>query len=241
MEKIKSILFLALLVLACPMRAANISEYAVKAAYLSNFTEFVKWPKSSFADKESPIVVGVLGEDPFGKTLDEAVKGKTSGGRPLAVKRFNSFEKERLEDIRNCQVLFIANSEQSNIREILADLEGSHLLTVSEISRFPMLGGMIQFVQEGDNISLVFNPKTAIRAKLKPSSQLMMASKLYMDVDSEKVKTLYYAGIQLYISGELKEAIAKWKECLAEDPGYLAAQDKIKQARAKLRAISKIR
>jgi len=227
--------------MAATAQGANVSEYVVKADYLSYFTQFVRWPKAAFTDKDAPFVLGILGDDPFGKTLDDAVRGKSAEGHPLTVKRFGSFDKDQLEALRNCQIVLISDSEQHKVREILSDLSGANLLTVSEIDHFPMKGGMIQFVPEGDNIGLLVNPKTAIQAKLKLSSQLMMVSKIYMDVNADKVKALYYDGIQLYINGQVKEAIVKWKECLQEDPGNLAAQDKIKTARAKLKAISHIK
>ncbi len=237
----KPYLFMVLLALACPALGANISEYALKAAYLSNFAQSVKWPKATFADDNSPIVVGVLGSDPFGSTLEDATRGKTVSGRTLVVKRFNNFDKEKLDELRNCQILFIANSEQDNVREILEGLKGSPLLTVSEINQFPKLGGIIQFIQEGDSIGLAMNPKTAMGVKLRLSSQLMKVAKLEMDVDASKVKTMYFEGVQLYMNGELKEAIKKWKECLQEDPGYAAAQDQISKAKFKLKAISNIK
>ncbi len=222
-------------------QGANVSEYALKADYLSNLAENVKWPKSVFADPDSPIVLGILGDDPFGKTLDDEIKGKTPAGRSLRVKRFGNFESNQIDDLKNCQILYISDSEQDNVREILSDLNGTHLLTVSEIDQFPKIGGIVQFVPEGDLIGLVVNPKTANNAGLKLSSELLKVSKHYMEVNADKVKALYYDGIQLYINGEIKEAVQKWKECLQEDPEFMPAQDKIATARAKLRNISRIR
>ncbi len=238
MRILKRTIFTLLLALVCPAYGANVSEYSVKASYLSNFADFVKWPKTAFADESSPIVLGVLGEDPFGSTLDEAVTGKTVDGRALAVKRFNNFDQDQLQDLKNCHILFISNSEADNIREILSKLKGTNLLTVSEIERFPMIGGMIQFTQEGDIIGMIINPKTAVAASLKLSSHLLKVAKLYMKVNTAKVRTLYYDGIQLYLNGEIKAAIKKWRECLDEDPGYIAAQEKILKAQEKMKAIS---
>lgn len=74
----------AVLLLACvsvtsyPARAAAAEplEYQVKAAFLLNFTKFVQWPASAFADENSPVAICILGEDPFGNTLDEMVREK---------------------------------------------------------------------------------------------------------------------------------------------------------------------
>src|SRR5580698_7115353 len=85
-------LFLGTLLLTAGPKPAvgEVSEYAVKAAYLYNFTQFVRWPEGSLGD-DSPFVIGVLGDDPFGDALDGAVQGKTSGNHPLKVKRLGAF------------------------------------------------------------------------------------------------------------------------------------------------------
>jgi hypothetical protein len=235
------LVLMALVALAATAQGSNVSEYAVKASYLSNFAEFVKWPKKAFADENSPIVLGILGDDPFGSTLDAEIKGKTADGRSLTIKRFSSFDKDQVDDLKNCHILFISESEQDNIREILSSLKGAHMLTVSEIEHFPMMGGMVQFDQEGDIIGLIINPKSAILARLKLGSQLMKIAKLYVDVNVAKAKELYFEGINFYLNGEIVAAIKKWEECLEEDPQFTAAQDKITTARSKLRTISKIK
>ena len=61
----------------------------VKAAYLYNFTKFVKWPDKAFENDEAPFVIGVLGKDPFGPILDNTVKGKKVAKRPIKTRRFD--------------------------------------------------------------------------------------------------------------------------------------------------------
>src|SRR5262249_5348333 len=68
-------------------RAQGVSEYGLKAVFLFNFTQFIEWPSGAFASADAPLCIGVLGEDPFGSTLDEAVRGESSRGRPLTVRR----------------------------------------------------------------------------------------------------------------------------------------------------------
>src|SRR5437867_1187382 len=51
-------------------------EYQVKAVFLFNFAQFVEWPPAAFADDKSPIVIGILGDDPFGAYLDEVVRAE---------------------------------------------------------------------------------------------------------------------------------------------------------------------
>jgi len=62
-------------------------EYEVKAAFLYNFAAFVEWPRAAFAEDSSPIVVCIVGTDPFGTGLDRTLQGKTAQGRPIVIRR----------------------------------------------------------------------------------------------------------------------------------------------------------
>ena len=63
------------------------SEYQVKAAFLFNFTKFVEWPDGSFDDPQAPIVVGIIGDDPFGDDLERIIAGQKVQGRGLVIRR----------------------------------------------------------------------------------------------------------------------------------------------------------
>ncbi len=173
-------LFLGLLLLTAGPKPAvgEVSEYAVKAAYLYNFTQFVKWPEGALA-ADGSFVIGVLGDDPFGDALDGAVQGKTSGGHPLKVKRLGAFSAGMGPKLAKCQVVFISYSEKDQVKEILQALKGASVLTVSEIEQFPLKGGGIQFDQEGQKITITLNETAAKKAGLSVSSQLLQVAKLY--------------------------------------------------------------
>src|SRR6185436_524028 len=118
-------------------------EYQVKAVFLFNFAQFVEWPPPAFADAQAPLVIGVLGEDPFGAYLDETVRGEKVNNRPLTVQRYR-----RVEEIKACHVLFISQSEVDRLKEIIATLKGRNILTVGDTDGFALYGGMIRFVTE---------------------------------------------------------------------------------------------
>ena len=82
-------------------------EYQIRAAFLYNFAKFVEWPAEVFRDSNSTLVLGVLGENPFGPAL-ESIRGKTVRGRTLAIRKFES-----LRDLDHCHILFTASSEPS--------------------------------------------------------------------------------------------------------------------------------
>src|SRR5438128_12279187 len=80
--------------LESPAQTAPAPEYQVKAVFLFNFAQFVEWPRNAFPETRAPLVIGVLGEDPFGSYLDETVRGEKVNDRPLVVQRYH-----RVEDI----------------------------------------------------------------------------------------------------------------------------------------------
>jgi hypothetical protein len=144
------------------------SEYQLKSAFLFNFAKFVEWPPEAFAKGRSPIVIGILGENPFGGDLERTIRNKTISNRSLAVKEIRS-----LAEATNCHILFISTSEKQRLPEIIQGLRGASVLTVGETERFTEAGGMINFVLEGNKIRFRINDEAAKSAGLKISSKLL--------------------------------------------------------------------
>jgi len=147
-------------------------EYQVKAAFLYNFAKFVEWPAELLANDPS-FVIGLLGEDPFGPLLDEAVAGKTVRDKRIVVKRFS-----RLEDAAGAHILFISDSEAGNVSRIVKGLSRTPVLTVSDIERFAERGGMVQLETEQNRVRFAINVAAVERAGLKPSSQLLKLARI---------------------------------------------------------------
>jgi hypothetical protein len=148
-------------------------EYQVKAVFLFNFTQFVEWPADAFARVNTPLVIGVLGEDPFGPYLDETVRGETANGRPLIVARYH-----RVQEIGDCQVLFISRSETDRLEQILASVVGKPVLTVGDFEGFVRRGGMIDLATVAGKIQLRINLEAAKAAQLTISSKLLRPAKI---------------------------------------------------------------
>ena len=170
------VVLIALLALAAalPARAqAPPTEYEVKAVFLFNFSQFVDWPAAAFADGHSPLIIGVLGSDPFGATLDEIVRGETVNGRPLAVRRYQS-----PDQIDSCHILFIDRSQEPQLDAIVAALKDRSVLTVGDFDSFARRGGMIRFDTVGNKIRLRVNLTAAQEAKLTISSKLLRPAQI---------------------------------------------------------------
>lgn len=164
-------LVIALTVLFLPAGRAGAqeaNEYEVKAAYLYNFARFVEWPDNVSLDPNGPLVIAILGRDPFGGEIDRFIQGKTVNGRRLVIKRFSS-----LEAYEQCHILFVSSSEKRNLPRILAAVRNSSVLTVSETDRFAQIGGIINFITIENSIRFEINQAAAERVGLKISYKLL--------------------------------------------------------------------
>ena len=170
-------------VLICCLGFAGLSargqvaqEYDLKAAFLCKFALFVKWPTNAFPDAKTPITIGVLGSDPFGKRLDEAVRNESVQERRLVIESYSSVESIiNLADEKNkiCHILFVSQSESGKLGRIFAGLKGRHILTVGESDRFCQDGGIIQFVIVENKVRFMINPDAAKAAKIQISATLL--------------------------------------------------------------------
>ncbi len=167
------ILLLAAVSLKLSAQTAIPLEYQVKATFLFNFARFVDWPAKAFPDADSPFVIGVLGEDPFGSYLDETVRGEKVNGHPLTVQRYR-----RVNEIKVCQVLFISRSEADRLDQILAGLRGRSTLTVGETDDFAAHGGMIRLAPEKNKVRMRINLDPVKAANLAISSKLLRVAEV---------------------------------------------------------------
>lgn len=165
-----SILVALIVVFVLPggVEGQETNEYGVKAAFLYNFAKFVEWPGNVSPDPNAPMVIGILGKDPFGAEIDRAIEGKSVNGRRLVIKRFST-----LGAYEYCHILFVSSSEKNNLARILAAVAKSSVLTVSETDRFAQLGGIINFITTDNRIRFEINQAAAARAGLKISSKLL--------------------------------------------------------------------
>src|SRR5580700_1176260 len=149
------------------------TENQVQAVFLYNFSRFVEWPPQAFAAPTDPFVIGIVGSDPFGARLDEAVHNEQINGHILTVRRFHS-----LSELDNCQILFIDRSEIGRLAEILAALDHHSTLTVSQADGAAQRGVMIQFANENSRIRLRINVDSARAAGLTISSKLLRPAEI---------------------------------------------------------------
>jgi len=149
-------------------------EYAIKAAYLYQFGHYIQWPADSFADEQSPFVIGVLGADPFGDALEEIARDKKIAGRPIVIERFAS-----IADYKPCHILFVSSSASSGDKSAaIQKRQPFPVLLVGESPGFAEQGGTIDFIIEANRVRFEVNMEVAKREQLKISSKLLSLAKI---------------------------------------------------------------
>lgn len=144
-------------------------EYQIKAAFLFNFAKFVEWPAKAFPQRNSPIVIGVLGKNVFGHYLADTIRNKTVQNRHFEFKG----ELKSAAEATNCQILFISPTLKDDEKAIIKSLHNASILTVSETGQFLEAGGMINFIIEDNKIHFQISDEAAKRAGLKIDPKLL--------------------------------------------------------------------
>jgi hypothetical protein len=167
----------ALLCLLCPSalpaQVDQRTEYKFKAAYLYNFLQFIEWPDQAFPVADSPLIVGVIGDDPFEGALQQTMQDENVNGRKVSVQRIS-----KIEDATHCHCIFIPRSKRDQLVQLLSILDSKHVLTVSEIEGFADLGGGINFYVQDNKLRFEVNTDVLQKAKLKVSSKLLRLARV---------------------------------------------------------------
>lgn len=156
---------------------ADPGAYGAQSQYLRSFVEFVNWPASPQSQGvRSTMNFCVLGDDPYGKLLDDAILGHSFWNRRGVIVRGRS-----LGDLGVCDVLFIGKSEEKHEIKILGKLRNQNVLTISNTSSFAEHGGIIQLVWQKDHLGFVINVDAANRAGLKINASLLALAQIVHD------------------------------------------------------------
>lgn len=150
-------------------------EYSIKAGYILLFTRYVEWPASAFETPTAPIVVCVLGDDPFGSVLDDTLAGQLSQDRPLKVRRVTN-----TDATEPCHVVFIG-AQGERTTQWLDSLDDRPVLTIAEDLAALEQGAMLCFVNEVEQGQARIRFEASLppmhRAGLSASSQMLVAAR----------------------------------------------------------------
>lgn len=142
--------------------------YDVKAGYLLDFGRFLRLTGGAAADHHSTFDICVLGHDPIGHFLDDAVANQSIDGRPVRAVRVGD-----ANAVKGCDIVFISPDEGDGIPLDLDAIGKADVLTVSDAADFLKYGGMIQFVEEDNRVRFAVNLDAVNRTHITLSSELL--------------------------------------------------------------------
>ncbi len=158
---------LALCLAGAPEAARAATEYELKAIYLLNFAKSFDWPETAFPKATTPLVVGVLGNDPFGNTLTRVCRGETAGGHALQVRTAKT-----PAELYDCHIVFVSKSEASRTNSIVSNFSGRPILLIGDFSPFASKGGHLNFILKSGSVRYEFNAHAAQRNGLRIPSRI---------------------------------------------------------------------
>ena len=141
--------------------------YKVKAAFLLNFSKFISWPEVSSVQDKDVFRMCVLGDDPFGSAL-ASVTSRTIGSKKVELNYADT-----LDQVKDCQLLFISTSEKDNLDAIQIKLGNRPVAMVSDIEGFAQAGGTIEFVSQENKLTFKINLQRARAQGLNIHSALL--------------------------------------------------------------------
>lgn len=144
---------------------ADSLEYPVKAAFLYKFGSYVEWPTGAFADTSAPLVLCVVGRDPFGSVLDKTVQGRTVGTHPVVIRRMPTVSRDAA-----CHIAFLGGSGEQSTTDAARALAGAPVLTVTEGAKAP---GAIRLMVKDNRVRFEIDQRAAQQAGVAISSKLL--------------------------------------------------------------------
>ena len=160
-----------LLVLRALASAQDVTEPALKAAFIYNFAKFTEWPADVVPDS-GPLVMCVVGDAAVGDALERAVKGRMLAGHSMVVSNVASADPQRV-----CHVLYVSGVTTDQAARVFAGLRDVAVLTISDVEGFTERGGIAQFFFEHGQLRFGVHLESARRARLHISSRLLELAK----------------------------------------------------------------
>jgi len=160
----KKILFLVSLMLLPLVATSQIAKF--KSVFTLNFIRHIGWPEET---KQGDFVVGVVRDKEIASWLEQLSEGKKFGFQNVVIKEFKS-----VEEVQNCQVLFVSSSINfnKNASEIIDKVGGKNTLIVCESEGATSNGAMFNFVVRDEKLKFEIHKANAAKFGLQISSKL---------------------------------------------------------------------
>ncbi|MCA1584578.1 MAG: YfiR family protein [Acidobacteria bacterium] len=175
--RLGAVLAALLLLRATTSLGQDVTEVALKAAFIYNFAKFTEWPQEVLPSAAS-LTACVIGDAAVGDALQRAIKGRMVAGHGMSVSRVTADG-----SLQSCHLLYLSGLPATQAAQIATGLRGSSVLTISDIDEFARLGGIAEFFVENGKMRFSINLESAKRSRLQLSSKLLALAALVESAD----------------------------------------------------------
>jgi hypothetical protein len=159
-----------LLLMRALVSAQDVTEPALKAAFIYNFALFTQWP-ADLVPEGDPFVLCVVGDADVRSALERIVGKRRLGGRAVAISDLPPGPR------RVCHLLYVSGRTSDDAGRLIVGLRDAPVLTISDLDGFIAQGGIAQFFFEQGRLRFSVQLEAARRAHLQISSRLLTLAK----------------------------------------------------------------
>jgi hypothetical protein len=179
LRRIRHTIAIAMLIVAWPgsnglaaeaRDQSQLSEAQVRAGFLYNCAIFVAWPSTAFTSDE--FVIGIAGDHVLSEVIKE-MQGQKVNGRTLRVVPVRSND-----DLAKVHILFVAGTDSTAMRRMLAEVGRAPILTVGEHDSFTTDGGVVRLYTDQGRLRFEINTTHAEDAGLRVSAKMLGLAKI---------------------------------------------------------------
>ena len=143
----------------------------VKAAFLHKFASFVEWPPGIFPRPDTPVRIGIVGDDLLWRDLGELARDRDRDGRPVAVVRLAPGDA-----FTGLHILYIKASSPARIADLLANVPEA-VLTVADSDGAHPRGSVLSFFLDEGRVRFGVSVDAATRQRLRLNPRLIAAAR----------------------------------------------------------------
>ena len=143
---------------------AQEKEANLKAVFIYNFINYIDWGNS---ENENEFVIGIIGSSEIDNPIAEIAKTNLAKNKTIVIRHFN-----KVDDIRNCQMLFIPKNSPFSLKSVLEKIDKG-VLTISDEPGLAKQGAAFNFVLVNNKLKFEVNLKAVYLSGVRVSSQLL--------------------------------------------------------------------
>jgi hypothetical protein len=153
--------------------AQTASASALKAAFVFNFVRFTDWPAETTGPVSSPLVVCMLEAGNVAEEFRQISRGRTPSGRPIEIR-----VTRKDDQLRSCHALYVSGLDQKQSDQLIASLNDTSVLTISDDERFAERGGLVNFVLQNNTMGFAVNVAAVQRSRLQLSAKVLALARI---------------------------------------------------------------